>query len=128
MANFLSDFSDTMQHESYKETHVVRILEFETPNLNVNNRTEQADIEMWDVGGNLSFSALFPTLRYKADAIIFVFNPNKEEHSRELETYYVEFVEKGGFSDSQCVVFAFSKDKYQGKSVRLCKQHMYIHT
>jgi hypothetical protein len=34
---------------------VVRILEFDTPNINVNNRQVKADVELWDASGNHAY-------------------------------------------------------------------------
>ena len=55
LANFISDSTENPITEQYRPTHVVRILEFESSNLNVNNRFAKADVELWDASGNHSF-------------------------------------------------------------------------
>ena len=55
IANFLSDATETPFSETYRPTHVVRILEFDSPNINVNNRQVKADVELWDSSGNHAY-------------------------------------------------------------------------
>lgn len=123
LANFISDSTENPITEQYRPTHVVRILEFESPNLNVNNRFAKADVELWDASGNHSFESSWPAIARDAHGVVFVFDPERERDARELEVFYSEFVQKRGVSDAQCVVFAHFKDSGGGgrKGVKLCK-------
>jgi GTPase SAR1 family protein len=125
LSNFLSDSTETPISESYRPTHVVRILEFESQNLNVNNRYAKADVELWDASGNHSFESSWPAIQRDAHGVIFVFDPEREQDARELEVFYSEFVEKRSISDAQCVVFAHFREGAAGgggrKGVKLCE-------
>ncbi|TRY71141.1 hypothetical protein TCAL_16434 [Tigriopus californicus] len=120
LANFISDATETPITETYRPTHCVRILEFEATNLNVNNRYVKADVELWDVSGNPAFEPTWPALQRDAHGVVFVFNPDKEHHARELDAFHTEFVEKPGMSDTQCVVFAYFRDgRQENRGVKL---------
>ena len=85
LANFISDSTENPVSEHYRPTHVVRILEFESPNLNVNNRFARADVELWDASGNHSFEASWPAIARDAHGVIFVFDPERERDARRVE-------------------------------------------
>lgn len=52
MANFLSECVDVEFNNEVRPTQGARILEFESGNLNINNQTTKADIELWDCSGD----------------------------------------------------------------------------
>eukprot|EP00095_Tigriopus_kingsejongensis_P001623 maker-scaffold289_size220122-snap-gene-1.28 protein:Tk01623 transcript:maker-scaffold289_size220122-snap-gene-1.28-mRNA-1 annotation:"rab-like protein 5" len=123
LANFISDATESPVNSTYRPTHSVRIVEFEANNVNMNNRYVKAEIELWDVSGNPAFEPTWPALQRDAHGVIFVFNPDKEHHARELDLFHAEFVEKAGVADTQCVVFAYFRDgKGDNRGVKLSNQ------
>ncbi|KAJ4439453.1 hypothetical protein ANN_07577, partial [Periplaneta americana] len=108
IANFLSDATENSSGE-YRPTQGVRILEFETQNLNVNNRYLKAEVELWDCSGDHKFEACWPALQRDTQGIVFVYNPSSPEHGRELELLYNYYVTQTSFSHKNCVVFANQK-------------------
>ncbi len=106
LANFLADATENSISEQYRPTRGLRILEFESNNLNVNNRFARAEVELWDASGNPAHENCWPAVKKDAHGVVFVFDPSVEEQARALEPFYAYFVEKGGLSETQCVVFA----------------------
>ncbi|GFV05336.1 intraflagellar transport protein 22 homolog [Trichonephila clavipes] len=51
IANFLADATETILNEYYP-TQGVRILEFESDNLNIGGRIAKAEVELWDCSGD----------------------------------------------------------------------------
>lgn len=69
------------------------------------------------------FEACWPALQQDTHGIIFVYNPSKEDHARDLELLYNYFVTQTGFSYKNCVLFANQKqpaDKDVKHSSKLC--------
>jgi len=106
----LSDSSEQAVSDVYRATHAVRILEFESSHLQVDQRAVRADVELWDVSGDADrFRACWPAVRSDAHGVIFVFDPHKEEQAKELEPFYEYFVGatgSGSLGEAQCVVMA----------------------
>ncbi len=101
LANFISDSTETPISETYRPTHVVRILEFESQNLNVNNRYAKADVELWDASGNHSFESSWPAIQRDAHGVIFVFDPEREQVCESLLGIY-------GLSGHVLIMHSFS--------------------
>ena len=75
---------------------------------------------------SLFFQATWPALQRDAHGVIFVFNPDKENHARELDVFHAEFVGKQpAVADSQCVVFAYFREpeKRGSRGVNLCEYY-----
>ncbi|MPC67489.1 Intraflagellar transport protein 22 [Portunus trituberculatus] len=51
LTNFLSEAGE-VGGGGYRPTKGCRIVEFEIPNLNVNNMTTKVEVELWDVSGD----------------------------------------------------------------------------
>ena len=120
----MADATDAAPGEApYRPTHVVRILEFDTNNLNVNNRMSKADVELWDVSGNHGFEQSWPALARDAHGAVFVFDPRSDQQARELEIFHAHFAEKAGLTDSQCIVLASIRAGEPGnaRGGKLCK-------
>lgn len=107
-ANFLSDAPENSSGE-YRPTQGALILEFEMQNLNVNNRSLKAEVELWDCSGDHKFETCWPAVQRDAHGIIFVHNPSSGDHARDLELLYNYFITQTGFSHKNCVVFANQK-------------------
>ena len=127
LANFLADATETATGD-YKPTQGARILEFE---IEGNGKSSPAEVELWDCSGNHSFEMCWPAVQKNTNGVVFVFNPSKSNHERELENWYLHFAKELGIKDKQCVVFAHrrpgfaeaSKKKLGGTLSRLKVVH-----
>ena len=105
IANFLADATENIGGE-YRPTAGVRILEFESGNLNVNNKNIKADVELWDASGSNQYESCWPAIQREAHGIIFVFNPESPAQAKQLETFHQAFIQGPTVSENSCVVFA----------------------
>ena len=51
-------------------------------------------MELWDVSGSSRYQATWPALAWELHGIIFVFDPNIDSHSDDLNMYYEQFCKK----------------------------------
>ncbi|XP_075978157.1 intraflagellar transport protein 22 homolog [Anticarsia gemmatalis] len=106
IANFISDSINIEEAETPRPTQGVRIVEFELSNLNVNGKTTNIDIELWDCSGDHRFESCWPALRVGVQGVILVCSPNTAQTaSREMELLYNYFVSQPNLSAKQCVLF-----------------------
>lgn len=59
IANFLSESINIEEAETPRPTQGVRIVEFEISNLNVNGKSNNIDIELWDCSGDHRYVNIF---------------------------------------------------------------------
>ncbi|ELU12598.1 hypothetical protein CAPTEDRAFT_104452, partial [Capitella teleta] len=85
IANFLADATET-SGASYHPTQGCRILEFEN-SVNVNGRSVNAEVELWDVSGDQKFESCWPAIAKDANGVVFVMNPDHPNHDKQLETW-----------------------------------------
>ncbi|XP_075220125.1 intraflagellar transport protein 22 homolog isoform X2 [Lycorma delicatula] len=107
IANYLSDATD-ISGGDYRPTKGVRIVEFETQNLNVNNRNAAAEIELWDCSGNKMYENCWPACYRDAQGIIFVYDADSDEQLTELDEYFDNFVVQSGIDHNNCLIIAHS--------------------
>ncbi|CAB3261488.1 unnamed protein product [Arctia plantaginis] len=106
IANFISDSINIEEADTPRPTQGVRIVEFELSNLNVNGKTTNIDIELWDCSGDHRFESCWPALRLGVQGVILVCSPNTAQTaSREMELFYNYFVSQPKLSAKQCVLF-----------------------
>ncbi|XP_047029849.1 intraflagellar transport protein 22 homolog isoform X1 [Helicoverpa zea] len=106
IANFISDSMNVEEVESPRPTQGVRIVEFELPNLNINGKTINIDIELWDCSGDHRFESCWPALRVGVQGVVLVCSPNTAQAAaREMELLYNYFVSQPKLSAKQCVLF-----------------------
>ncbi|CAG2058548.1 unnamed protein product [Timema podura] len=123
IANLLADATENSSGD-YHPTQGVRILEFESPVLNVNNKPSKAEVELWDCSGDHKFEGCWPALQKDAQGLVFVYNPSAHDHSRELELLYNYFVIQTNFSPKNCLVIAYQKqtaDREAKNITKLCE-------
>ncbi|CAF4903732.1 unnamed protein product [Pieris macdunnoughi] len=104
LANFISEAVNFEDSEP-RPTQGVRIVEFELPNLSINDKQCKVDIELWDCSGDHKFESCWPALRVGVNGVIFVCSSNSTNGPRELELLYNYFVSQPKLSTKQCVVF-----------------------
>ncbi|XP_023326372.1 intraflagellar transport protein 22 homolog isoform X2 [Eurytemora carolleeae] len=119
ISNFLSDATENMQGK-YRPTVGVRILEFESSNLDINKKSGRAEVELWDTSGSGNYESCWPAIQKDAHGIVFVFNPDNSAHVKQLDSLYQALVQSTSMQDSNCVVFAhYLGSNKQNRGIKL---------
>ncbi|CAH0398333.1 unnamed protein product [Chilo suppressalis] len=106
IANYLSETINIDEAGPPRPTQGVRIVEFELPNVIVNGKSSNIDIELWDCSGDHRFESCWPALRVGVQGTILVCSPTTAQAAtRELELLYNYFVSQQKLSAKQCVLF-----------------------
>ncbi|CCW60323.1 unnamed protein product [Phytomonas sp. EM1] len=128
IANFLGMERDNPSNRYY-ETKPLRIIEtyLDVESIKLDNRrvvfagsdskTKRVRVQLWDLGGSPKNQPCWPAVADKADGIIFVFNPEIKNSSKELSLWYKNFalnlneIDELGKSvhrvrDEHCLIFA----------------------
>ncbi|CAH0585689.1 unnamed protein product [Chrysodeixis includens] len=114
IANYISESINIEEAEAPRPTQGVRIVEFELPNLNVNGKSINIDIELWDCSGDHRFESCWPALRVGVQGVILVCSPNTTQAAaREMELLYNYFVSQPKLSAKQCVLFYNCTDEQE---------------
>ncbi|XP_052798201.1 intraflagellar transport protein 22 homolog [Mya arenaria] len=109
LSNFLADATETASGE-YHPTQGCRILEFENHNPTAGHgRQSTVEVELWDCSGDKKFEACWPAFARGTTGIVFVYNPDQQNHDKELESWYNYFIEEQGVKETSCCVFAHHK-------------------
>ncbi|CAD5219424.1 unnamed protein product [Bursaphelenchus okinawaensis] len=103
ISTFLSDTTENLRME-YKPTSGVRIIEFESIELSLEDQRIEPDVELWDCSGDRRYEKCWPAMRQYADAVIILCNP-VDTRGEELLLWHNEFVQKVGLRPQQAVVF-----------------------
>ncbi|XP_063882357.1 intraflagellar transport protein 22 homolog isoform X2 [Scylla paramamosain] len=118
LTNFLSEAGE-VGGGGYRPTKGCRIVEFEIPNLNVNNMTTKVEVELWDVSGDRRFESCWPAIQRGCNGVVFVYNPGRDDQARILDSLYNQFAAQQGVREAQCIVFCHHKPGVQGKGGKL---------
>lgn len=118
LTNFLSEAGE-VGGGGYRPTSGCRIVEFEIPNLNVNNMMTKVEVELWDVSGDRRYESCWPAIQRGCNGVVFVYNPGRDEQARILDSFYNQFAAQQGVREAQCVVFCHHKPGIQGKGAKL---------
>uniref|UniRef100_A0A183BYN9 Intraflagellar transport protein 22 homolog n=1 Tax=Globodera pallida TaxID=36090 RepID=A0A183BYN9_GLOPA len=89
IANYLADSQDAVSKD-YRPTQGVRIVEFESNQLELEGDRVNAEVELWDCGGDRNFESCWPAIRHRCNGIIFVCNPELST-GNDLLIWYSEF-------------------------------------
>ena len=123
LSNILSyanrNHNDNNHTNVYKPTKLSRILWFEVNGVPVNNNQRSFDVavELWDCSGDRSFEMCWPSMLQNTHGIIFVYDPQVQNHVDELQHFYEKFVRRDfGITDQQCIIFAHERG--MGESLR----------
>ncbi|KAL3315682.1 Intraflagellar transport protein 22 [Cichlidogyrus casuarinus] len=101
---------------------MIKILEYELE-LNNGHKSSKVDVELWDVAGDRKMIPLIPVLSRKISGAIFVYNPDKASHSKQLESWYDALKSSSALKDSQLLVLCHKTlDCPDRELVELCKQ------
>ncbi|KOB79070.1 putative rab-like protein 5-like isoform 1 [Operophtera brumata] len=130
IANIISESTNIEETGPPKPTQGVRIVEFELSNLNINGKSTNVDIELWDCSGDHKFESCWPALRLGIQGVILVCSPNTlQAAAREMELLYNYFVSQPKLSAKQCVLFyncTDSDDQEDMDALTLCKNQAEI--
>ncbi|ESO97347.1 hypothetical protein LOTGIDRAFT_231543 [Lottia gigantea] len=106
LSNFLSDSTDTSLGD-YQPTQGLRILEFEVSASEIKAKAGM-EVELWDVSGDKKFEACWPAIARDTNGVVFVYNPDQQNHDKELENW-INYFTTAGVRQDQCVIFSHAK-------------------
>ncbi|XP_014773442.1 intraflagellar transport protein 22 homolog isoform X1 [Octopus bimaculoides] len=98
LANFLCKATEVT---NISPTVGVRIMEFEQPMI-LDGRNTVADIELWDCSGDHRYESCWAAFSKDANGIIFVYNPDRTNHNKELEELLAYFLPQTGLTTNHC--------------------------
>ncbi|CAE1160866.1 IFT22 [Acanthosepion pharaonis] len=99
LSNFLSRATEM---SNISPTVGVRILEFEQ-SVDLEGRNTSVDVELWDCSGDHVYESCWPAFAQGVNGILFVFNPHRSNHDKELENLFSYFVGQSGLSPKCCL-------------------------
>lgn len=103
LSNFLSRATEM---SNISPTVGVRILEFEQ-SVDLEGRNTSVDVELWDCSGDHVYESCWPAFAQGVNGILFVFNPHRSNHDKELENLYNYFVRSHSLKNFQCLLVSF---------------------
>ncbi|KAL3990517.1 Miro-like family protein [Acanthocheilonema viteae] len=102
ISNYLADSSD-ISLNIHRSTRGVRIVEFESNELELDGERVEAEVELWDCSGDKQYVKCWPAIQYNTDGVILVCRPDQDGGS-ELLPWYEEFVQRGNINPSLVLV------------------------
>merc|ERR1712151_650284 len=81
ISNFLADFDESPNFETYNATAGVRILEFERQVKASNGRQMKMSVEMWDCSGDKKYENCWGAILRQAQGVVMVYDPSIKTRS-----------------------------------------------
>uniref|UniRef100_A0A0R3RZV9 Uncharacterized protein n=1 Tax=Elaeophora elaphi TaxID=1147741 RepID=A0A0R3RZV9_9BILA len=81
----------------------VRIVEFESNDLELDGERVEAEVELWDCSGDKQYERCWPAIRLNTNGVILVCRPDQDNGSA-LLPWYEEFVQRGNIDRSLVLV------------------------
>ncbi|VDN60770.1 unnamed protein product [Dracunculus medinensis] len=103
ISNYLADSNDISIQE-YRPTQGVRIVEFESNELELNGERIDAEVELWDCSGDQRFEKCWPAIKRDSKGVILVCRLGKDA-GQSLIPWYSEFVERCTMNPMHVIVF-----------------------
>ncbi|GMT25134.1 hypothetical protein PFISCL1PPCAC_16431 [Pristionchus fissidentatus] len=101
LSNFLGDYMETST--DYRPTKAVRVIEFDSNDVEVDDRKIIIDVEVWDCSSSDKYRDCWEAMKYGLEGVILVADPNR--HSGEdLLMWYEEFVIKTSLQNHQVLI------------------------
>ncbi|KAG8226072.1 hypothetical protein J437_LFUL006379 [Ladona fulva] len=125
ISNFLANEVEQFGGE-YRQTKGVRVLEFESPYVNIDGKNINSEIEMWDCSGGMKFKQFWPVFLYKADGYIFVYDSSNVNEVKELELFLEYFIDKQDIEWINCMIFDNKKGKTKKNGRKLPEKYSQI--
>ncbi|VDM53656.1 unnamed protein product [Angiostrongylus costaricensis] len=99
ISNYLGEQIDIESLGEYRPTKGVRIVEFESHELDIREQRIEIDVELWDCSGDTSkckisihrYRDCWPAIREGIEGVILVANPD-ENKGEDLKIWYQEFI------------------------------------
>ncbi|WKY03984.1 hypothetical protein Q1695_005177 [Nippostrongylus brasiliensis] len=91
ISNYLGEQVDIDSLGDYRPTKGVRIVEFESHELEINQQRIEVDVELWDCSGDLKYRDCWPAIKDGIEGVILVANPD-ENKGDDLRIWYDEFI------------------------------------
>ncbi|CAG9535492.1 unnamed protein product [Cercopithifilaria johnstoni] len=102
ISNYLADSSD-ISLNTYRPTRGVRIVEFESNDLELDGERVEAEIELWDCSGDKQYERCWPVIRHNTNGVILVCRPDQDNGSA-LLPWYEEFVQRRNIDPSLVLI------------------------
>ncbi|GMR48612.1 hypothetical protein PMAYCL1PPCAC_18807, partial [Pristionchus mayeri] len=101
LSNFLGDYMDS--NTEYRPTKGVRIIEFDSNDVEIEGQKILIDVEVWDCSSSEKYRDCWDAMRFGVEGVILVADPNR--HSGEdLLMWYEEFVIKMELEKHQVLI------------------------
>ncbi|KAE9421517.1 hypothetical protein Angca_004788, partial [Angiostrongylus cantonensis] len=91
ISNYLGEQVDIESLGEYRPTKGVRIVEFESHELDIRAQRIEVDVELWDCSGDTRYRDCWPAIREGIEGVILVANPD-ENKGEDLKIWYQEFI------------------------------------
>jgi Rab-like protein 5 len=81
-----------------------RILEFSVQGVRVAGRATSVEVELWDCAGSPRFESCWPAFWKDTNGVVVVCDPQQTNYSKQIDSWYVQFVQQQGLKDSQTMI------------------------
>uniref|UniRef100_A0A915PDX9 Uncharacterized protein n=1 Tax=Setaria digitata TaxID=48799 RepID=A0A915PDX9_9BILA len=102
ISNYLADSGD-ISSGRYRPTRGVRIVEFESNDLELDGERIEAEVELWDCSGDKQYERCWPAIQRNTNGVILVCRSDGNKKS-ELLPWYEEFVQRGNIDPSLVLI------------------------
>ncbi|CAJ0602417.1 unnamed protein product [Cylicocyclus nassatus] len=103
ISNYLGEQVDIESLGEYRPTKGVRIVEFESHELEIHQQRVEVDVELWDCSGDLKYRDCWPAFLDGIEGVILVANPD-ENKGEDLKMWYQEFIAKSNLDTENVLV------------------------
>ncbi|PAV76208.1 hypothetical protein WR25_21347 isoform B [Diploscapter pachys] len=93
ISNYLGEAVDVESLGEYRATKGVRIVEFESHEVDIDGSRVEIDVELWDCSGDLKYRDCWPAIKEGVHGVILVANPDENEGT-DLDIWYTNFIAK----------------------------------
>uniref|UniRef100_A0A8R1XTZ1 Uncharacterized protein n=1 Tax=Onchocerca volvulus TaxID=6282 RepID=A0A8R1XTZ1_ONCVO len=115
ISNYLADSNDISLNIN-RPTRGVRIVEFESNDLELNGERVEAEVELWDCSGDKQYERCWPAIRCNTDGVILVCKSDQDSGSA-LLPWYEEFVQRGNIDPSLVLVLLHTTSEPSSNAV-----------
>ncbi|CAI4227160.1 unnamed protein product [Auanema sp. JU1783] len=111
ISTYLAEAIDSESLGEYRPTKGVRIVEFESNELDIRGQRAEVDVELWDCSGDVRYRDCWPALKDGVEGVILVADPDVDK-GEDLLIWYEEFIQKTNLrNDNVMVVLNEKGDK-----------------
>jgi len=110
VANYLAQFDETPNLETYNATAGVRILEFDKTVRAAGGRNLQIKVELWDCSGDKKYENCWKALLRGTSGVLLVYDPSIRTQEKDIELWHKAFVKPLNLADEQVMCLAHQHD------------------